>query len=43
VVEGPHTRPLLPAEGLKPVDGRHLWLVDKAAAEWKESLSRKNS
>jgi 6-phosphogluconolactonase len=36
VVEGPHTRPLLPAEGLKPVDGRHLWLVDKAAAEWKE-------
>ena len=35
VVEGPHTRPLLPAEGLKPVDGRHLWLADKAAAEWK--------
>jgi len=37
VVKGPHTPPLLPAERLKPVDGRHLWLVDKAAAAWKKS------
>jgi 6-phosphogluconolactonase len=37
VVEGPHIPPLLPAERLKPVDGRHLWLVDEAAAEWKKS------
>ena len=37
VVKGPHNPPLLPAERLKPVDGRHLWLADKAAADWKKS------
>ena len=37
VVEGPHTPPLLPAERLKPADGKHVWLADKAATDWKKS------
>ena len=36
VIQGPHTPPLLPAEGLQPDDGSLLWMADRDAASWWE-------